>query len=364
MQMIQTTGNYVWDRAVNKSNFLVSPNWSSMPSGTIDMSTHVSGIHLFESVASLNKVHVYRDINYSGFYSQLSPGTYTLAQLQAKGIYDNDITSLTVPAGYTVTVYENDNFSGASAIFTTNQTWLNTWNDRISSLRIVTNNPATYRIKNRWQNTYLYDAGDRVRYSTTASGTNYQWVLEDVGGGLKELKNAGTGEYMHVENLLGYVQCTARTFGWWSSRWTTEDAGSGFVRIKNAWQSTQYIHVENLQSQVQYGNLNAAWHSMQWVLEPATAAGAKQENEFDTEQILLEERVQYWPNEVDDEITIQTDGSYKKVEVIDLMGRVRYQDNDIEGKKSLVMDLRHLGAGTHIVRLAGARREVFRIIKK
>jgi hypothetical protein len=95
----------------------------------------------------------------------------------------------------------------------------------------------SYRIKNRWQNSYLYDAGDRVRYNATASGNTYQWVLEDVGGGVKELKNVGTGEYMHVENLTGYVQCTSRTPGWSSSRWTTEDAGSGFVRIKNVWQS-------------------------------------------------------------------------------------------------------------------------------
>ncbi|HYG38933.1 MAG TPA: glycoside hydrolase family 76 protein [Cytophagales bacterium] len=363
MQVIQYTANYVWDRAVNKSNYLTSPNWSVMPSGTIDLSTHLSGVHLFESVASLNKVHAYRDINYSGFYSQLAPGMYTLAQLQAKGITDNDITSLTIPSGYSVTVYENDNFSGASATYTSNQTWLASWNDRISSLRIVAPNPS-YRIKNRWQNTYLYDAGDRVRYNATASGTNYQWVMEDVGGGLKELKNVGTGEYMHVENLLGYVQCTARTPGWWSSRWATEDAGNGYVRIRNGWQSTKYIHVENLQSQAQYGDLNSNWHSMQWVLEPITAASARLENTFETEQDATEERVKYWPNEVDDQITLQTNGTYRKVEVTDFLGRVQYQDNTIQGKKSLEMDLSHLSAGIHFIRLTGAKVEVFRIIVK
>lgn len=132
--------------------------------------------------------------------------------------------------------------------------------------------PTQYRIKNVWQNTYLYDAGDRVRYNATASGTTYQWILEDVGGGLRELKNVSTGEYMHIENLTGYVQCTPRTVGWMSSRWAVEDAGSGQVRLRNAWQSTQYQHVENLQSQVQYGTINTAWASAKWVLEPVSGS--------------------------------------------------------------------------------------------
>jgi predicted alpha-1,6-mannanase (GH76 family) len=136
LQVIQYTGNYAWNKAVNKSNFLISPDWSVLPNGTIDLSTQASGVHLFESIASLNKVHVYQDLNYSGFYSQLAIGTYTLSQLQAKGISDNDITSMTVPAGYVVTVYENDYFGGAFKTYTANSTWLADWNDRISSVKI------------------------------------------------------------------------------------------------------------------------------------------------------------------------------------------------------------------------------------
>lgn len=137
LQVIHYTGNYAWNKAVNKSNFLIGPDWSVLPSGTIDLSTHTSGVHLYESIASLSKVHVYQDIHYSGFYSQLPKGTYTLAQLQARGIADNDITSMTVPAGYSVTVYENSNFTGASKAFTANTQWLSDWNDRISSVKIA-----------------------------------------------------------------------------------------------------------------------------------------------------------------------------------------------------------------------------------
>lgn len=144
--VINYTSNYVWTKAVNKSNFLINSDWNTLPNGTIDLSTQSTGLHLFESVASLNKVHVYQNINYSGFYSQLAAGTYTLAQLQAKGISDNDITSLSVPSGYVVTVYENDNFTGTSKIYTANSNWLADWNDKISSLKIVDTNSSLINV--------------------------------------------------------------------------------------------------------------------------------------------------------------------------------------------------------------------------
>jgi predicted alpha-1,6-mannanase (GH76 family) len=146
LSVINYTSNYVWAKAVNKSNFLINSDWNTTPTGTIDLSTQTTGLHLFESVASLNKVHVYQNINYSGFYSQLSAGTYTLAQLQARGIVDNDITSLTVPSGYVVTVYENDNFGGTSKVFTANSAWLADWNDRISSIKIVDTNSSLINV--------------------------------------------------------------------------------------------------------------------------------------------------------------------------------------------------------------------------
>lgn len=224
---------------------------------------------------------------------------------------------------------------------------------------------TTYRIKNRWQNTYLYDAGDRVRYNATASGTTYEWVLEDVGSGQREIKNVSTGEYMHIENLLGYVQCTARTPGWASSRWTTEDAGSGYVRFKNAWQSAHYIHVENLANHAQHGTINTSWMSAQWLLEPVGGAGgrlatdekAAYEKEESTE-------LNYWPTEVQHELNIRCDGTFQNVEVVDLVGR-SYISEPITGKKEITLNVSGLGNGLHVVRMKGIKKsEVFRIIKK
>jgi hypothetical protein len=223
---------------------------------------------------------------------------------------------------------------------------------------------SAYYIKNRWQNTYLYDAGDRVRYNTTRSGTTYQWQLVDVGSGQRELRNVGTGEYMHVENLTGYIQCTARTAGWGSARWTTEDAGSGFVRLKNAWQSTHYIHVENLAGHAQHGTINTAWMSAQWLLEAVPSGGRISTEEAYTED-SSDESAEVWPTIVDETLYVKTDGSYHSLVVVDLLGRIQYQDNTLAGKNSMVVDVKNLDKGLLLVKLKGVTKgKVFRISKQ
>ncbi len=81
---------------------------------------------------------VYKDCNYGGYAVSLPAGDYGLAQLQAKGILDNDISSLKVQNGYEVVLYANDNFSGSSIIITSDNTCLvdKSFNDVATSLRV------------------------------------------------------------------------------------------------------------------------------------------------------------------------------------------------------------------------------------
>lgn len=88
---------------------------------------------------------VYRDCNYGNTATGLALGDYTLGQLQAKGIFNDDISSLKINAGYQVVLYENDNFTGASLPLTGNQGCLTgnalgsgNWNDKATSLRVQT----------------------------------------------------------------------------------------------------------------------------------------------------------------------------------------------------------------------------------
>ncbi|OQP66130.1 Ig-like domain-containing protein [Niastella populi] len=101
--------------------------------GTIAGGSTPTGIAIF-----------YKDCNYSGSFAVgLNAGSYTIAQLTAKGITNKDISSIKITPGYEVVLYKNDNLGGAFAGFTADVACLvnNGWNDSTASLRIraVTN---------------------------------------------------------------------------------------------------------------------------------------------------------------------------------------------------------------------------------
>lgn len=112
-------------------------------------------------------VYIYQDINYGGRSASLGLGSYNLASLQAKGFYNDDLSSIKVPWGYKVTLYADDNFSGASRVITADTSWIgNDWNDRVSSIRVE---QAQYKIVNRNSGLCL-----DVSSGSTDNGANIQ----------------------------------------------------------------------------------------------------------------------------------------------------------------------------------------------
>jgi hypothetical protein len=83
----------------------------------------------------------YKDCSYGGNAVSLPAGSYTLAQLQAKGILNDDISSLKVRSGYKVTLYWDNNFAGTTLVKTADDDCLvnDNWNDKASSLVIAQN---------------------------------------------------------------------------------------------------------------------------------------------------------------------------------------------------------------------------------
>jgi fibronectin type 3 domain-containing protein len=81
------------------------------------------------------------DVNYSGAASQiLTPGNYTLAQLQAAGSPNDSASSCRIPNGWTVIVYQDDNYGGTSWTLTSdtpNFTAYSGLNDNMSSCKIT-----------------------------------------------------------------------------------------------------------------------------------------------------------------------------------------------------------------------------------
>ncbi|MEO6177558.1 MAG: carbohydrate-binding protein [Flavobacterium circumlabens] len=126
---------------------------------------------------------VYKDCNYGGSAVSLPTGNYTLGDLQAKGILDNDISSLKVQNGYEVLLYANDNFSGSAAIIAADDTCLvdNSFNDVTTSVRVraITNSSSVL-----------------IEAESYASMSGIQTeATTDTGGGLN-VGYADTGDWM------------------------------------------------------------------------------------------------------------------------------------------------------------------------
>ncbi|MBN1597501.1 MAG: T9SS type A sorting domain-containing protein, partial [Bacteroidales bacterium] len=194
---------------------------------------------------------------------------------------------------------------------------------------------------------YLYDGGDRAYYATLpgSPGLQYEWILEDVGSGQVEIRNAGTNEYMHIENQTGYVQCTSRTPGWGSSRWVLEDAGDGFIRLQNVWQPAQYAHIENLLGYAQHGTISTGWWSAMWALEvvPKNANGI-------TESGAESLTVNTYPNPVTDGfVTVQISGisDFVNLRVMNIQGAVVYESE--ENSSEFYLDLTGYNEGLYFI---------------
>ncbi len=86
-------------------------------------------------------VTVFRDCNYAGTSVGLAVGRYTLSQLSALGIRNDDVSSLRVTSGYKATLYKDDNFSGGTVVKTADDSCLvdDSFNDLASSVVVEAN---------------------------------------------------------------------------------------------------------------------------------------------------------------------------------------------------------------------------------
>ena len=138
VDVIRTNGDTLRRRGVNYENLTASTNWAFPPGVATDYSTQLSGTMLAEAAATLDQAVVYQHDKYDGTRAYLDVGSYTTADLVALGMDDNEVTSLTVPDGLRVTVYDGDDFTGESVIYSANSSNVGgDWNDRVSSLVVA-----------------------------------------------------------------------------------------------------------------------------------------------------------------------------------------------------------------------------------
>jgi hypothetical protein len=123
--------------------------WANVTAGTYTITAKATDNLGSSSTASItvnvitppaSVVTVYKDCNFStsGYAVPLAVGNYTLTQLRALGILNDDISSLRVQSGYEIVLYRDDNFTGSALIARSNVSCLvnNNFNDAASSARV------------------------------------------------------------------------------------------------------------------------------------------------------------------------------------------------------------------------------------
>ena len=111
---------------------LVKPYLSGTVTSTGGSTTDDSDNNSTSGVATL-----YEHSNYGGWAVSLEEGSYDYKDILAKGIVNDQISSLRVSDGYKVTIYDDEGFKGKSKEFTSDASYVgDEMNDKTSSIKI------------------------------------------------------------------------------------------------------------------------------------------------------------------------------------------------------------------------------------
>ena len=173
---------------------LVKPYLSGTVTSTGGSTTDDSDNNSTSGVATL-----YEHSNYGGWAVSLEEGSYDYKDILAKGIVNDQISSLRVSDGYKVTIYDDEGFKGTSKEFTSDASYVgNEMNDKTSSIKIE-------KINNQTSTTTSYNTVKlpNGKYSIK-SVANEKYVVAENGGSDPIVANrdnySGSWETFYIVN--------------------------------------------------------------------------------------------------------------------------------------------------------------------
>lgn len=173
---------------------LVKPYLSGTVTSTGGSTTDDSDNNSTSGVATL-----YEHSNYGGWAVSLEEGLYDYKDILAKGIVNDQISSLRVSDGYKVTIYDDEGFKGKSKEFTSDASYVgDEMNDKTSSIKIE-------KINNQTSTTTSYNTVKlpNGKYSIK-SVVNEKYVAAENGGSDPIVANrdnySGSWETFYIVN--------------------------------------------------------------------------------------------------------------------------------------------------------------------
>lgn len=333
-------------------NMAIGGNW---PGFTIDnnafpASMYVDYVRVYQDGGVPTGVAtVYQNCNYGGYAVGLPVGNYSVSQLQARGIVNDDLSSLRVQSGYQVVLYQHDNFTGPSVVKTGDDACLvdDGFNDVASSV-VVSQAGSGFSQTIQAENFSAMAGVQTEATSDAGGGSNVGWIETGDWMAYNNINIPGTGSY-RIEyrvaspgggrlsldvnagaTVLGAIDVPA-TGGWQS--WTTI---SHTVNINSG--------TYNFGIYAQAGGWNINW----WRITQLSSASAARMAEPEEEVATAREPVafQFYPNPVSTELNIRSaDLSQTFIKIVNSNGAVVFNGRAENGK----IDLSSLPEGIYTI---------------
>jgi len=316
----------------------------------------------------------YQNCSYGGYGVKLPVGDYNYAALQAKGIANDDISAIKVPAGYKVLAYADDNFTGNYLTLTSDNSCLGGWDNLTTSIRVRANGVpgkgGTYSLQNRNSGKYMDVAGGNPANGTnvlqwTGTGaTNQQFTLTDAGDGAYTLLNVATSKAVDVAG--GSVNNAANVLQWTPSGANNQKfillaSDNGYYKLKAA-HSGRILEVAggglNAGDNVDQYDDNNQPHG-QWQL--AAPGSARVASPLAGTAARTTGEVTLFPNPTTETVTLTSVPANTTVTVTDLLGRTVLRQQSPPKAGDLELKVGSLPAGHYYIGLSTGERKALQI---
>lgn len=346
-------------------NMAIGGNW---PGFTIDnnafpASMYVDYVRVYQNVPSQGVATVYRDCNYGGTAVGLPAGSYNLSQLQARGILNDDISSLRVQSGYQVRLYQNDNFSGSSVVKSGDDACLvdDGFNDMATSVVVSAVSSFSQTIQ---AESYSSMSGVQTEGTTdSGGGLNVGWIDTNDWMAYNNINIPANGSYR-----LEYRVASP------SGGRLSQDLNGGSVVLgavnvpaTGGWQSwTTISQTVNINAGTYNFGIFAAtggWNINWWrITQLSTSAAA-----FDQPVVISDLRAEkqrslrFYPNPATTELNIQAKDAKSIIKIVNSNGAEVFAGTVEDGK----LDISRLPNGIYtITTMVDGKSETQRFLKK
>ncbi len=160
---------------------------------------------LADALEPTEEVTLSEDCNYDGYNISVGVGEYSQTELNSLGVINNDVSSLNIPSGFEVELYDDDNFEGSMISKSEDDDCLDddAFNNQVSSARIV--RTGNFYIQNRFSGLYLdvdstriTENGANVDQWEYKGKTHQQFTFNYLGDGIYSIINVASGKAIEV----------------------------------------------------------------------------------------------------------------------------------------------------------------------